>query len=412
MSRRLLRILAIFVAVLASILAAQPDLSTSAQGGGQLTSDEAPFYCPYTNAAYYQKGLFPRYIITTHSLVLVDDKSGQTVRTLDTFTDNVRLINWSPDCRFLSGAVGKFGFAGKYRDWVTVGWNYWGIALWDTESGGRINAVRYMGGRYLSDLPVIWSPDSNYALLLSGCGSYTVDTPCETARIGYDFLWHRDDNNIIRLGNLPPEQPKFRPEVYTDYFYPEIQNKGLFNEYHWDFARQWIWGNDTGGLVTYDLRSGSQTVWFRTSLTEPKNAYAAMPESLFEFSPDGTKVVVYSTGSLGEDEIHGMAVYDISSQQGIGVNIEAFAAAFTPFAGYHPIAISPDNRYLVAGYTALRVWDLQNLPAKIEDRLPTYRHAGPKSPIWSVHFVAPLVVETESAAGRQKWDIITGRFIP
>jgi len=29
-----------------------------------------------------------------------------------------------------------------------------------------------------------------------------------------------------------------------------------------------------------------------------------------------------------------------------------------------------------------------------------------------VHFVAPLVVETESAAGRQKWDIITGRFIP
>jgi len=107
-----------------------------------------------------------------------------------------------------------------------------------------------------------------------------------------------------------------------------------------------------------------------------------------------------------------MSVYDVDSKRGISVNVEGFVASYAGYTGDHSIALSPDNRYLVAGDFSLRVWDLQNLPTDPRNRLPTYRHAGPKASIWSLRFVAPLIVETKGEAGRQKWDIITGELIP
>jgi len=397
--------------ILAAVLQENTLSAVLAQGGGQLASDEAPFYCPYTNAAYYQKGLFPRYVITTHSLVLVDDKSGQTVRTLDTFTDNVRLINWSPDCRFLSGAVGQIWRGFGSGDNAHVTWNSWRVAFWDRIDGKRAFLSQQLAGYYLAPESVLWRYDSSRALILSGCDTYS--DRCVAERHQYDFLWRSDTNVAVRLAGLPIE-PEFKPTRGT-YFFSFKRNPGLFGQYYWDTPRSWIWSNDLGSVVAYDINTAALVASFRADIS---NSYASDPwiESGFVLSEDKSKVVAYSTmernGPGPAYERRGMTVYDIASGQGIGVNVEGLASPSVAYTGYHHVALSPDNRYLVSGINALRVWDLQNLPTNFADRLPTYRHAGPKSPIWSVHFVAPLVVETESAAGRQKWDIITGKFIP
>jgi WD40 repeat protein len=109
---------------------------------------------------------------------------------------------------------------------------------------------------------------------------------------------------------------------------------------------------------------------------------------------------------------HSLTVYDLATMTSTEVNVEGFAAPSIPLAKYHPVALSPDNRYLVVGHDALRVWDLQNLPTDIADRLPIYRHGGPKALILSVTFSEPSVIETTSGEGRQKWDLYTGAYIP
>jgi hypothetical protein len=64
------------------------------------------------------------------------------------------------------------------------------------------------------------------------------------------------------------------------------------------------------------------------------------------------------------------------------------------------------------GYDALRVWDIQHLPANFEDRLPIYRHGGPEALIQSVRFADWGIIETTSADGVQRWDLHTGVYIP
>ncbi|MFN8531242.1 MAG: hypothetical protein U0670_21785, partial [Anaerolineae bacterium] len=88
---------------------------------------------------------------------------------------------------------------------------------------------------------------------------------------------------------------------------------------------------------------------------------------------------------------------------------EGFAAPDITFSPDHPVALSPDHRYLVAGYDAIRVWDLQNLSS---DGLPVYRHGGPASLIESLSFSAPTLIETHSADGVQHWDLFTGVYLP
>jgi hypothetical protein len=97
-------------------------------------------------------------------------------------------------------------------------------------------------------------------------------------------------------------------------------------------------------------------------------------------------------------------VYDIASGQGTQVNVER--------NGVGAVALSADNRYLVMGYDALRVWDLHNLPERLEDRLPVYRHGGPGAFIRTVRFIEATVVEVTTERGITRWDILTGANIP
>jgi hypothetical protein len=238
---------------------------------------------------------------------------------------------------------------------------------------------------------VIWSPDSRYALVLGGCEAVNGYASCEDeARIRGDFLWHCTGNIQYRL------EGEETWKVYESF--------GYFNQYYWDIARGWLWGRAGTGIVIYSLNNGAL-------VNNLKNC--CWPAgSRFVFSPDNTKVAVYSIANPKTGPGAAITIYDIPTMTGTEVNVEGLAAPYIPFADYHPVALSLDNRYLVVGYDALRVWDLQNLPEAVEDRLPVYRHGGPQARIWSVRFAAPEVIETTSEEGTQRWDLHTGAYIP
>ncbi len=375
-----------------------------AQGDQPLPSTDPPYPCPYTNGAYYQPNLFPRFEISSKSLVLVDMTTGETVRVLDTLTErNIRLINWSPDCHYLSGAVGEIRASFADEDYVS--WNVRDIVFWDAVNGERIHSFINPGKTLFEyQSPAIWSPDNQHALVLGGCPSIFIT--CAQERERYDFLWTATSNTSVRPGILPPGTIRwFHNERDIEYAYGRSAS---FNQYYWDLTRGWLWGSAPGGVVIYNINDGSEVAFF--SNCHSRYCFR-LPDSRFVFSPDGKQVAVY--GIAQPDTISGeLTVYDIATKTGMAVNVENFSAPYIPFADYHPVALSPDNRYLVVGYDALRVWDLQNLPEKVEARLPIYRHGGPKARIWSVRFAAPEVIETTSEEGTQRWDLHTGGYIP
>lgn len=362
----------------------------------ELVSDDPPYPCPHTNGAHYQPGAFPRFDASTKTLLLVDG-SGETVRVLDTIEENVRIINWSPDCRYLTGAVGRISSASeltspRLRDQPTITWRGRNLVIWDATTGGRIYEFEDSDERYMPAVvqpSVIWRPDSAFAVALGGCRS--VRTSCVFERKHKDYIWQRETNQAYRVGMLP-----------DDYFYG---SRASFNQYYWDMSRGWLWGSGPGGVAAYDVNTGEEVRLFRTRLEPTGN------ETRFRFSVDGTLVVVYSVSQPGYDE-GGITVYDIETGTPTYVNADGFGAPEIPLADYHPVALSADNRYLIAGYNAIHVWDIQNLPESVDDRLPIYRHAGPEALIWSATFSDWGVIETTSEEGTQHWDLHTGAFIP
>jgi hypothetical protein len=77
------------------------------------------------------------------------------------------------------------------------------------------------------------------------------------------------------------------------------------------------------------------------------------------------------------------------------------------------VALSPDTRYLVMVYRAVRVWDLTQLPEDVKDRLPVRRFGGPKAFISGIRFVDTTVLEITTDGGNtSKWDVLTGEELP
>jgi hypothetical protein len=225
-----------------------------------ILSDDPPYPCPNANGAYYQAGVFPRFDAATRSLVLVD-ANGATIRTLDHIEHNLRIINWSPDCRYLTGALGVIGRyeSGESR---SSGEDYvnWDsrqeLVIWDVYSGQRVTSlVRAGGGSFLPSNLVRWSPQSDRALIA-------------TAYYGH-FLWRADSQAVTELE---------RADLggwYRGYSMDQL---------YWDTSRQWLWSTATGNVVTFDMESGLVQAVFSVC---PNNTPAdCWGETRFGFSPD------------------------------------------------------------------------------------------------------------------------------
>lgn len=186
------------IRVMGVLLAAVGVAGVRAQGGEPLLSDDPPYPCPYTDGAFYQPNVFPRYDVSQGALVLVDTTTNATVRVLEPIRENVRIINWSPDCRYLTGAVGEIRLAQADQEWLGgEDFVYWGrderdIVIWDALQGGRIHEVPNPR-RYVLEQAVFWSPDSQRALIMGGWGP-------RDERYRFDFIWRRDTNTSFRVG--------------------------------------------------------------------------------------------------------------------------------------------------------------------------------------------------------------------
>ena len=75
------------------------------------------------------------------------------------------------------------------------------------------------------------------------------------------------------------------------------------------------------------------------------------------------------------------------------------------------VALSPDNRYVVMGYTALRVWDLNTLPEAVEDRLPIQRINPGGNRITALKFLDSTTAEVTTRSGVSHWNVVTGTQI-
>lgn len=351
-----------------------------------IESTSEPYPCPYPNTTYYQAGAFPRYEASTGELVLAD-VSGMPIHVLDQITENVRIINWSPNCRYLAGAVGKITMYGAYDEQEFVAWERGSrsIVIWDAINGGRLQVIANPG-QYPSDPAVIWSPDAQYALLRAGCPS--VRHSCIWERYSEDWLWHSTTNTLQPVGEASHGSRLF--------------SGALFNQYDWDFGRGVLWGSARDGVIAYDFNSGAEKFSFPAGRGV---------EGRFIFSDDRSKIVIYGTPDPIGGWLTRVGVYDIATGGGTEVNVESFLFPRVPYIGDAPIALSPDNRYLVIGYNALRVWDLQNLSLTIQERLPLYRHGGPEALIRGVRFVSPSTIQTISDEGVQNWDLYTGMSV-
>lgn len=391
-------IAAILIAV---VLLFGVDRTAAARQSVIYPSNEQPYPCPYTTGVHYQAGVFPRYDIDQSALVLVNTDD-QLVGVLDTFSDNVRIINWSPDCRYLAGAVGSiYGMSAQDSETRNnqpfVGWSRREITIWDVVEGRRVVTIPHGRTPYLFAFrdTVQWRPDAQFALILGGCPRVRIS--CVYERSAIDYIWNRETNQVYRVAPVDPVSST-------------SESRASFNQLHWDIGRGWLIGSGPGAVTAYDVYSGAEVRSFPASV--PEAFY--QPETQYVLSADGQWLIAYSLyqayvdGSIAYGRSDGIVIHNLNSGESIWVNAEGFAAPNQPLSEYRPVALSPDNRYLIAGYTAIRIWDLHQLS---EDMLPNYRHAGPNALIDALRFSEAEIIETISTEGIQYWDLHTGSMI-
>ena len=241
---------------------------------------------------------------------------------------------------------------------------------------------------YDGEQPYKWDPTNRYAIVQLDDALY---------------LWQEDTKQRIFLAD---RRRLFYREPYWDLEHGRVYIvvRGILS-YDISDGHTFHEASDRSlddGVYAYDLNTGARVGWY------PLNGHHGPPQ--FIFSPDYSKIAVFTNEERSwippEGVTSGLVVWDQAAQTGVEVNVEGYAS---PHTGR--IAFSPDNRYLVIGLEVLRVWDLQNLPENIEDRLPTYRHDGPAARISGVRFVDNQTIETTSDEGVQRWDVTTGALV-
>lgn len=333
-----------------------------------------PGDCPYTDGAYYQQDVFPRYDSDYQRLLLVQWTSGGTVAVLaqslyiGALTDDylAPVFRWSPDCRFLSSPVGDASPVGDVQE--AGPYHAYALTFWDVTTGQRLYTMQGVPRGH-----VAWDPTSSYVLAVSQ---------------GQMILWHIPTGRIVPLDT---------PALFSD-------DGRFFLQVHWDFTRGQLLAVSAGdptAVRAYDLATGAL-------LARYDNPAASVAG--FVLSPDDSTIAVFthvqdSVSVLGESlgKFAGATVWNRDTQQQVRIE--------HAFMGLYPtqVAISPDNRYLVVGFTALNVWDLQNLTEE-----PLHAYDGPfPAQIVQVRFLQAACVETTAMSGSiQRWDIHSGAEIP
>ncbi|MCA0454682.1 MAG: WD40 repeat domain-containing protein [Chloroflexi bacterium] len=302
--------------------------------------------CPFKDGAFYQANLFPRYEFRNQRLVMVSWNTGKTVQEVETSLETAQL-NIMNWSPDCRYMAAALGEFGKTQ-----------TVVWDMTNGQRMGSFLNAGLR--------WSPDSQQAIVSNrdGLALWTVGQELAVKLSdfrGDDFIsrWDADHNEVWLLP--------------TSYYY------------------------SAPGVTVYNRANGEQVGYY-------DNPAGESAQIGFTLSADGSRVIVY-TVRLAATSGAGVTVWE----RGTGNNVQVDANSDgTSYA--ERIALSPDAHYLVIGGNNLRVWDLQNLPAALNDRDPVI-YAASDARITSVRFLNGSTVEAVSTEGIAQWDVVSGNII-
>jgi hypothetical protein len=301
----------------------------------------------------------------------------QTIHEINPFV----LIDFSPQCRYVIAVFKVATNLDKERLFVA----------WDVHTGGRL--FEYVRPRSTNREVPVFHWNSELTQVLIGAWHNTGYLSFDRATHPY-HLWKLDSSDAFVM----------RCEgVYDDCIVP------IFQTVYWDNARNWLWTTGWNGVVAYDRNSGQSVRSFFNppwdhGLFEPMSGHG------FAFSDDGSHVIVYVTGGT----VNSLTVWNIDQYIPFAINVDEFVPSSRRSSTgecSRRFDLSPDNRYLVVGFRALRIWDLQNLEPAYEDRLPIYRHEGPIARLGCLEFVDNTTIKTSTADGVQYWDLHTGELI-
>lgn len=314
-----------------------------------------PTPCPYTDGIHYQANL--AFAIQGGTLRLVDAASGAEIRVLDTdflsyYWSNYRQhsIYWAPNCRYVV-AYNVYQPAEPYPLKFT--------SIYDVLTGARI----FHSGSQPWWFELIFSPTQEQFLIKSREGISLMSESLAQPVLLFDGIYY---GNAMR-------------------------------HREWDTARGQVilnfWLN-AGYMMVFDANTGA-------TIAAIKQPDVCTPVGLDAVdSTDNRYLIVYTV--RGNPAC--VSIYDRDAQRVVAeINAETYTATRS-----ERMALSPSGRYLVIGLRALRIWDLWNQPDAFLDRLPVYRHEGPLAIIQSLRFVDDTTVETISADGTRRWDILTG----
>jgi hypothetical protein len=337
-----------------SLLAAQND-------------DGIPDNCEYPDAPHYQPNAFIRYDANNQQLELADWSTNQVIRQLESTPEMQKgfgVLSWSPNCRYFLGLVKVPGYLAN---------EMW---LWDVVTGSRLQQLEYprdQSARTYSPR-FAWSPDGQQGVFRTKDGF---------------FIWNSSDNSLKLLTHATPQAYLRSPDL---------------SQVFWDYPRNQVIFSGAPGVMIYDLTTGVEKALLLANLSLER-----WQDTFFALSDDRSLLVaITNQGNRGAGNFEGgLTIWNLDALTSIGINMEGWTVSAP-----RQVTLSPENRYLVVGLDALRVWDIQNLPEMVEERLPIYRHAGPEALIDSVRFVDWGIVETNSNEGLQRWDLHTGAYIP
>ncbi|MAU09982.1 MAG: hypothetical protein CL607_09195 [Anaerolineaceae bacterium] len=336
--------------------------------------DGIPDNCENPNSPYVSTNTFARYSNSTKQLWLVDWSTGDQIQFVDQFEDDLRIINWSPDCRYLVVNEGVLNRPPATNEDGSVDRVFWPwhsdpqIYVYDITTNERVYTG--IGPTSWRITFVEWSPDSRRAVI--------------STRRFRSIFWNADTGGMQEIAFYPYSEGTAQSQVY------------------WDMARGWIWTN-WGSVYALDINTGAEInryQHFSASRTwNGSPSHVGSPS--YAFSPDASYIVLYS--QFTDVQVPGITVYPINQPDHATVlNDEGNGGRIHQF--------SQDNRYLaVSGTEAIRVWDLQNLPDTIQDRLPITRIPYVRGNEW--YFIDATTIEIHAGNSIQHWNVSTGEQV-
>jgi WD40 repeat protein len=305
--------------------------------------------CPYTDSPNYRVN--QAVTVRDKQLLLIDTATGEVLQILDSGYESYFPFNifWTENCRYVI-ALNVWMLNDLYEYPIRFS------SLYDTFTGKMLDR---------------WRRDEFFALRYSPTKEH--------------FIMKRIDGTFLMSETMSKPVLMFK----------HVPVRRSLHRYEWDLGQGEllvVFRQNTGYLFIYNIQTGEQ----RAVISQPEGCTVPLTFDLID-----EMILIYTQAGKSANPAC-ISVYN--RETGTMQTVEAGELSTEE---RDRLALSPDKRYLVSGFRALRVWDLANT-LSVE---PLYRHEGPLGIITSVRFVGDRVIETVSVDGVQQWDILTGQEI-